>query len=359
MSGLVDWEAAARIAALAAGDEPTPAPPLGLDREAELCAEAVSAYTGLDPGTALPAAEWVSRREWAAINLDSMRVSLAPLEARLSSREGRLPEPLAGASSAAAGALVGAQLGALLGLASRRVLGQLEMPVLDPGRPARLLLVGRNVSAAGSELDGSPEAVRRWILLHEVTHAVHFASVDWLREHLAGLVRDLFERAEPRLSLADLAAAAREVLTSDPRRTLEWLRERDPITLLTPGDARPLLERAQAAMSVIEGFAEHVMDNAAPEMGRETAALRASMERRREQRTPAVRLLAWLLGLEVKLRQYRDGKRFCDSVVADAGMASLNLAWRRPAALPGAGELKDPGGWLVRQRMTTPSARPA
>ena len=113
-----------------------------------------------------------------------------------------------------------------------------------------------------------------------------------------------------------------------------------------------MLEGTQATMAAIEGYAEHVMDAAAPELGEDVAALRFGMERRREERPPLARLLAWLLGFELKLRQYRDGKRFCDGVVELGGITALNDAWRGPESLPTLAELSDPGAWL---RRTTPA----
>jgi uncharacterized protein (DUF2342 family) len=60
------------------------------------------------------------------------------------------------------------------------------------------------------------------------------------------------------------------------------------------------------------------------------------------------RFLSWLLGLELKLRQYRDGKRFADDVVERAGIERLNRAWSGPEALPDEGELGDAEEWLAR-----------
>ena len=54
-------------------------------------------------------------------------------------------------------------------------------------------------------------------------------------------------------------------------------------------------------------------------------------------------MIARLLGLELKLRQYRLGKAFCDAVVAEAGIEGLNRVWRAPEALPTLAELEQPG----------------
>ena len=36
----------------------------------------------------------------------------------------------------------------------------------------------------------------------------------------------------------------------------------------------------------------------------------------------------------MKLRQYEQGKRFCDAVAAEAGIEGLNRVWESPEALP-------------------------
>jgi uncharacterized protein (DUF2342 family) len=55
-----------------------------------------------------------------------------------------------------------------------------------------------------------------------------------------------------------------------------------------------------------------------------------------------------VLGFELKLRQYRDGKRFCDAVVERAGIEGLNRVWSAPHALPSLAELLDPDAWIAR-----------
>ena len=71
------------------------------------------------------------------------------------------------------------------------MLGQYEFPVLDPEAPARLLFVAPNLGHAATQLDAEPEPLLYWVALHEITHALQFGGVPWLRPHLAGLVREL------------------------------------------------------------------------------------------------------------------------------------------------------------------------
>jgi coenzyme F420 biosynthesis associated uncharacterized protein len=347
VSGLVDWDLAARGARLLAGGDDERPEPEALRRAVAESEGAVERYTGLEPARPVPEAEWVSRREWATVNLASMRAAIGPLEERIASEDG-IPGGPDGPLATVLGKLAALQLAALVGFASRRVLGQYELPLLGPERPARLLFVAPNVSEARASLRGDERAVLRWIALHEVTHAVQFGSAPWLRDHLGGLLRELLEGSQLALGPTELRAAARHVVSTDPRKVLAELRESDPLTLLTPPDSRGLLETTQATMAAVEGYAEHVMDAAAPELGEDVGTLRAAMERRREERPPLARLLSWLLGLELKLRQYRDGKRFCDAVVERAGVATLNRAWTDPEALPVLAELADPEAWLAR-----------
>ncbi len=342
MSGLIDWSVAARVASIAAGESPAGPADGPLRAAVEQSQSAVEGYTGLRPAEPVPEPEWVSRREWAALNLRSMESSVGSLEARLGATG--VPGPIRGPL----GVVAGAQIGALVGYASRRVLGQYEFPVLGPDREPRLLFVAPNVIEAQRDLEGEPRTVLRWIALHEVTHAIHFGAAPWMREHLRGLATELLGASTLAVGPAEVRDAAKRIATTDPRRLVSELWSSDPLTLLTPPASKPLLESTQATMASVEGYAEHVMDAAAPALGEDVDALRFGMERRRDGRPPLARLLGWLLGMEMKLRQYRDGKRFCDGVVELDGIAALNHAWSGPEALPTLGELADPGAWLRR-----------
>jgi putative hydrolase len=108
------------------------------------------------------------------------------------------------------------------------------------------------------------------------------------------------------------------------------------------------MDEVQAAMSVIEGYAEHVMDAIAPDFIPDHEELRAAMDRRRKSRSAPQRIIERLLGFDVKLRQYELGKRWADGVAAAAGIEGLNRVWSSPEALPSADELQHPRKWLER-----------
>lgn len=346
MAGLVDWDLASRIARLAAADGPVEAPGVDLAAADERAGAAVIAYTRLELREDVPAAEWVSRRDWVELNLRSMQATLAPLERRLGGAP-LLPGFAGRVAGAAIGAVTGAQLGALLGYGSRHVLGQYEFPLLGPQRPSRLVFVGENIAAAAAQLGGEAQMVLDWVALHEKTHAVHFAAAPWMRAHLGGLLEGLLNGSEPAIDPGELLATARRLGSTNPTRIAAELAAADPVSLLAAPDARRRINATQAAMASIEGYAEHVMDAAAADQ-EAVHLLRERMERRRADRSTLARLLGWVLGLEMKLRQYRDGKQFADAIVQRAGIGGLNAAWESPATLPGLEELGDPEAWLAR-----------
>jgi coenzyme F420 biosynthesis associated uncharacterized protein len=331
-----------RIAELVAGADGRGTPLPG-DLPA-LCADArrrVESYTGLRPAQGLPAPESVDRPTWIAANIASIGALLDPVADRIGDGLGILRGP----ARTAIGALVSAEAGVLTGYLSQRVLGQYDLALLDPDRPARLLFVAPNIAAARERLEVDGEELLAWIVFHEVTHAVQFGGVPWLRGHVAGLLRELLETLEVSV---DARALLRLPAREDLRALADAVREGGLIAAVVGPERRAVLDRLQVVMAVIEGHAEHVMDVVGAEALRSLPELRAALDRRRRERPPALRLLDRLIGLDAKMRQYEDGKRFCDAVVAHAGPAALHRVFDGPERLPTAAELADPAAWVSR-----------
>ena len=331
-----------------ASRDPQPAPPPPLARDlAAICADAemrVVGYTGLRPAAPLPAPESIPRSGWIAANVSSMGVLLDGVGERLGGGGA-----LRGGARTAAGVLLSVEAGALTGYLSQRVLGQYEFVMVDPQAPARLLFVAPNIALSARKLDVDPDELLRWIAFHEVTHAVQFAGVPWLRPYLAGLLSELLASLEVK---ADPRALLRLPSLDDVRGLVGALKEGGLVAALGSG-RRELLDRVQGVMGVVEGHAEHVMDVVGAEALPSLAQLRTALDRRRRERPPLLALLERLIGLDAKLRQYEDGKRFCDGVVAQAGPAALHRVFEAPERLPSATELQDPAAWL---RRTAPPA---
>jgi coenzyme F420 biosynthesis associated uncharacterized protein len=285
-------------------------------------------------------------------NLAAIRDAAGELEGRLASSLDA-PGPLGPAVRSAAGIATGAEAGLGIGYLGRRVLGQYDLALIGPARPPRLLFVAPNLTEAQRRLALSNRGpFLRWIALHAATHALQFGAVPWLRGHIGGLVEDLLRTASVPPELRDLAQAARRLLSpSEPRRIAKALRQQGLVGLLAGPRQLGVLRELQATMTVIEGYAEHVMDAIGDRIDPEYARLRELTEAQRERRGALDSIVAWLLGLDVKLRQYRVGKRFADGVAARAGIEGLNEVWRAPGALPSADELESPQRWLRRVRV--------
>ena len=101
-------------------------------------------------------------------------------------------------------------------------------------------------------------------------------------------------------------------------------------------------------MSLLEGHADVVMDGVGPEVVPTVAEIRARFQRRREQPGRVEAAVRRLLGLDAKLRQYRDGAAFVRGVVDRVGMTGFNRVWDSAATLPTAAELAAPERWVAR-----------
>jgi coenzyme F420 biosynthesis associated uncharacterized protein len=322
---VIDWIVAERIARFIAGTGEASPPVVDLAELAAISEARVTAYTGMRPARPLPPPEGIGRREWVASNIGSMRALLDPVMARATKRLG----PLGPAMQIGVGLLLSTEVGVVVGYLAQRVLGQYELVLLDEGvdpRPPRLLFVLPNLGQVAKSFDADDKEFMTWVALHEVTHAVQFASVDWLHGYVAGLVRELLDSAELRLDAQRrLRLPSREEIS----RVFHALRSGDLISIVT-------------------SHAEHVMDAVAPDLLPSLARLRSSLDRRRRSQSGLSRLVARLLGLDLKLRQYEQGKQFCDAVVRSAGTEGLARAFSSPEALPTLRELEHPREWLKR-----------
>ena len=265
---------------------------------------------------------------------------------------------------------------------SQRVLGQYDLALLDASVKPRLLLLAPNLAQAARTLGVDRDELVLWVSIHEITHAVQFAGAPWLREYLGGMLKELIDGLQ--VTIAGKAAGEPETeeqanggngkrdgglaacrssptwasgspIWGELREIVERARRGELLRLTLGEDRWQLVERMQAAMSLIEGHAEHTMDAIGAEVLPSLPRLRKAMNHRRENRGLPWRVLERLLGLELKLRQYETGRRFCDAVVEAGGPQALALAWSGPETLPTPAELEDPSLWIARMAGDAPA----
>lgn len=355
MAQFVDWDLAAATAGAlgksgpAVSYEEAAAAVADLRGLADEAADHVTAFTGLRAMVQGPPVRVVDRRDWAAINIEGLRQVIQPLAERLAG--GKQPGAVVGAIGSR---FTGVQAGTVLAYLSGKVLGQYEVFSADPGQ---LLLVAPNIVEAERKLNADSRDFRLWVCLHEVTHRVQFTAVPWMRGYFLGEVG----------AFVDASQLNQDQLAERVRRGIGALADvvRDPdsrVSVLdlvqTPGQ-KAVLDRLTALMTVLEGHAEFVMDGVGPEVIPSVEEIRAKFNRRREAANPLDRVLRKLLGVDVKLRQYAEGRKFVHAVVERVGMDGFNKIWQSPLTIPRLDELGDPEAWIVRVLGSSALTRPA
>ena len=100
-------------------------------------------------------------------------------------------------------------------------------------------------------------------------------------------------------------------------------------------------------MSLLEGYADDMMDRVGPDVVPSVSTIRKRFEARRN-RGGWTKALNNALGMDLKLAQYRDGAAFCRAVISDVGVAGLNVVYDGPDRLPSPAEIADPARWVRR-----------
>jgi coenzyme F420 biosynthesis associated uncharacterized protein len=302
----------------------------------------VRAYTGLDGSSTTAPVVVVDRGGWAQANSDGMRELITPLTDKLRShRSGPALLDQVGPK------VTGIETGALLAFLSSKVLGQFDpFWTDDDGSVGRLLLVAPNVVQVERELDVDPRDFRMWVCLHEETHRVQFTATPWLRGHIRGEVEAFIDATDMEASV--MVSRLREVARSLVRGAAPDTETRSLLDLVQSAEQKAVVERVTAVMSLLEGHADVVMDGVGPEVVPSVEKIRAKFQRRRAGARGLDRAMRRLLGLDAKMRQYRDGAKFVRAVTDEVGIDGFNRVWNSPEMLPSLEEIGDPVAWVRR-----------
>ncbi|MFE2014630.1 zinc-dependent metalloprotease [Streptomyces sp. NPDC059491] len=362
-SGMVDWNLAVATATRLV----RPGPEVSRDEAREVVAELrrhakaseehVRAYTRMIPEGVEPhdtPVLVVDRAGWIRANVAGFRELLTPLLGKMQDR--RAGTPGSAVLGAVGGKVTGVELGMLLSFLASRILGQYETfapatrELPAGGGGGRLLLVAPNIVHVERELDVAPHDFRLWVCLHEETHRTQFTAVPWLRDHLQGEIQSFLTATDvdPGTVVERLREAAQTLAGGRPEGE-----EGEPspslVELVQTPEQREILGRLTAVMSLLEGHADYVMDGVGPQVVPSVAEIREKFQQRRARGASRLDLaLRKLLGLDAKLRQYRDGERFVRAVVDQVGMDGFNRVWTSPNTLPTKSEIAAPADWIAR-----------
>jgi len=282
---------------------------------------------GLPRGASMPSFEALDREGWIDLNLAILRRVVDPvLEA------GRMPNSLL----AEVGRMgVDRYVGYMLAFLGRRVLGQYDPQLLgaEPIGGEGLYLVETNVEEWQRHANLPDEDLRRWLILHEMTHAWQFAAHPWLRPYMEESMKVLIDSVTRKGNTVARFAAFAGVLPA------QWR----------------VMRHVQGTMSVIEGYSNLVMN----QLGRKLLPGFDRLEqayRERSSGKSALEVLIWkLTGLDLKLQQYKRGEAFCQAVYDRHGMEVLNRVWDGLESMPRLNELGNPDAWYRRISTVRPS----
>jgi coenzyme F420 biosynthesis associated uncharacterized protein len=322
---LVDWEEVRGVAGSRLGAPPLPKATLESaaagyrEMAARLEAPMLDFVGGLPAGVSLPVFEALDRQAWLDLNLGILRRAIDPML-----EFGRVPNSLLvefGRSG------LNRYVGFMLGFLGTRVLGQYD-PQLLGAEPASagLYLVETNVEEWGRVANLPEDDLRRWLILHEMTHAWQFAAHPWLRRHMEGALKVLLESTARQSSPAGRLAAFAGVLPTQWRT----------------------MRQMQGTMSLIEGYSNLVMNKLGSKLLPGFQALEDAYRARIRNKSPLEVLILKLTGMDLKLQQYRRGEAFASAVYDKHGIEVLNRAWDGPEKLPRPEELEDPEHWYRR-----------
>jgi coenzyme F420 biosynthesis associated uncharacterized protein len=351
--GLVDWRTAERVAVRRASGAP------GALSAAELAATepayiealarirpAFAAELGVDLPLMVERAGVVDRAGWVRANVSTFQSLIRSLEGELLDELIPVGAGLPRASMALANRWVTTrQIGFVLGFLGTRVLGQFDIALLAAESEApegRLLFVEENIRMTGRSLGVPLGPFRTWIALHEATHAFEFEAHPWLRPYLA----DRLERQLAGFS-GGAASVGREAMAGVGRVIRgeggdHWMER-----FMAP-EQRRLFRETQAVMSLLEGFADHVMDRLGTDLVPDVGTISARFHERRQRKTPFERAIMRLTGMDLKLEQYKTGERFVAAIARDGGPEALRRLWEGPETLPTPEEIARPAVWMER-----------
>ncbi|HEY8772550.1 MAG TPA: zinc-dependent metalloprotease [Candidatus Limnocylindria bacterium] len=343
---LIDWEGVRRIARRrlgAAGAGLTAADRAAADafyraellRIEPIVAEAIGAQ--LPRALETPAV--VDRYEWIDLNLATFEQLFGRVERIISDATTGADTPGRALARILNRSLGTQQLGFLMAFLARKVLGQYDVSLLAaaPAARGRLNFVEPNITASAALLGVPLGQFRTFIALHEATHAFEFEAYPWLREHFAASVGEAIEQMA-----TDTGGLGQRLRGAMRGRDGHWLeRMMTPAQLIT-------FRRTQALMSLLEGYSNHVMNDAGERLLPGFAKLHDRFERRNEARGALERAIMRITGLDLKMEQYAAGERFVVAVLAARDRPFLNRVWEGPANLPDLDEIQHPQRWVDR-----------
>jgi putative hydrolase len=393
--GPVNFDVARQVAGVIATSDPDTGQPgtePPIERDAVAAFEslaraaqtAVADTTGIGAALALPA-RTVDRHGWSSATIDGLAQVLEALAGALgrvpgegSDAPGEPPSPgdpdaanadAASADAASADAanpdaanpdamfgflmqslmpvLLGVWAGWMIGQLSHNALGQYDLPLPLDADP-ELLFVSRNLDDFASAWELPVDELRYALVLRETVHGAQ-RTIPWVRERLVTLAKAYVSAYEMNPDALEDQLGSIDFTNPEAMQSLGGFADAGALlgAMRSERQQQPL-EELQRFVSVLEGYADVVVENIGERMVRAHGRIDEALRRHRLERGEAAAFVDRLLGLELDRRHYEEGAAFCRGVIERSGLDGLRRLWEGPHMVPTRPELEAPGLWLAR-----------
>jgi putative hydrolase len=288
---------------------------------------------------------------WVESTLTGWKWLLEHLADHFSGELGRLggeaeqANPVQAAMGQMAPLLVGIQAGILVGNLAREALGRYDFPIPrdDDGR---LFYVVPNLERIQKDYEVEARDLHRWLAAHDAARHLALTSAHWVPGYFRSLLLEIVDATE--LDSSDLERRLIELQSMGMDALQEGTGEGQTLPVIPTERHQRALDRLRAFLGCLEGYAQHVGGEVAPQLVTDASRIDESIARHKTSRAEVEQILNQILGVSVDRKLESQGETFCTAVVKLHGIAELNKVWDAPDNLPTIEEIKDPFAWMER-----------
>ena len=222
--------------------------------------------------------------------------------------------------------------------------------VLPLVAPPVVALLPRNIAEFTDGLVAPATDTGVYLLMRESARQRLFAATPWLGPQILALIEhyareitidpatlrdgidfDNLEELSPQ-ALVEMSSAVQDKLFQPA----------------TSKDQQAILTRLETLMSLVEGWVDTVVGQAAGPWLTSAAALAETMQRRRAAQGPSQQVLTTLIGLQLDSRRVRDAANLWAYLGHERGIQERDSLWHHPDMMPQVEDLDDVLGFVAK-----------
>jgi putative hydrolase len=240
--------------------------------------------------------------------------------------------------------MMGMQVGTLLGHLARDALGRYDLP-LPRDDEGRLFLVHSNAARIAADYGFDQKELLQWLAVKDVARHLVATQHPWVEKYLRSALKDLVAATE--IDMPEMERKLTE-LQSQGVEAMAGSGLQDALPILRTAAYQQALERVQATVAILEGYAHAASSAVAGEVISSAAKITEGMARHAASPSEGKTALGSLLGIGLDRSLQAAGVTFCAATIDLKGIGSLNRLWDAPDNLPAVAEIKDPFLWMER-----------